>query len=166
MVSDTIRNAVWQELLDAARLARYYASLADRHRRKRRIIQLLLMAAATSGIVGVLDLVPAFMQQAAFAAVAILILWDLIGDYAGKAAVLDTIRIECTLLENQLLTLWLEVDQSDMEDADARRQCNTLRQGLSDATEPAGKVGVTVDARLNKTCAEDAYKVMQERFAT
>lgn len=134
------------------------------------MIQFLLMAAATSGIVGLLDLLPPVMQQAAAAAaaaaVAILVVWDFFGDYAGKAAILHGVCTECTRLENQLLTLWSEIDESDMEDADARRQCNMLRQGLSDATEPAGKVGVTVDAKLNKACTADTYRVMQERYVT
>ena len=124
------------------------------------------MAAAASGIVGVLDPVPAIVQPTAIAAIAILVAWDFFGDYARKAAVLHGVCTECTRLENQLLTLWSEIDESDIEDADARRQCNTLRQGLSDATEPAGKVGVTVDAKLNKACARDAYMFVQERFAT
>lgn len=166
MVSDTIRNAVWQELLDAARLVRYYASLADRHRRKRRIIQLLLMAAAASGIVGVLDPVPAIMQPTAIAAIAILVAWDFFGDYARKVAVLHVICIECNRIETQWQTLWLEIERPDLEDADAIRQCEMLGQRLNEVTGQAGMVGIQVDAQLNKTCAEDAYKVMRERFAT
>lgn len=166
MVSDTIRNAVWQEILDAARLARYYARLADRHRRKRRTIQLLLMAAAASGIVGVLDPVPAIIQPTAIAAVAILVAWDFFGDYARKAAVLHVICIECNQIETQWQTLWLEIERPDLEDRDAIRQCEMLGQRLNEVTGQAGMVGIQVDARLNKTCARDAYKVVQERFAT
>lgn len=170
MVSETTRNAVWQELLNAARLVRYYSSLADRHRRNGRIIQFLLMAAATSGIAGLLDLLPAFIQQtaaaAAAAAVAILVVCDFFGDYAWKAAVLHVICIECNRIESQWQTLWLEIDRPDLEDADALRQCETLGRRLNEITGQAGLVGVAVDAQLNKTCAEDTYKVMQERYAT
>ena len=165
MVSDTTRNAVWQELLDAARLARYYASLADRHLRKCRINRFLLMAAATCGIVGLLDPGLAFMQQAGAAAVAILVVCDFFGDFAKKAAVLHTICIECNRLESQWQDLWLEIDRPDLEDADALRQCEMLGQRLIDVTGQAGFVGVTVDAKLNQTCAADTYKVMRERFA-
>lgn len=165
MVSDTTRNAVWQELLDAARLARYYASLADRHRKKRRAVQFLLMVAATSGIIGLLGLLPEFVQRAAVAAIAIVVAWDFFGDYARKAAVLHTICIECNRLASQWQKLWLEIDRPDLEDADALRQCEMLGQRLIDVTGQAGLVGVTVDAKLNQTCAADTYKVMRERFA-
>lgn len=165
MVSDTTRNAVWQELLDAARLARYYASLADRHRRKRRIVQFLLMAAATSGIIGLLGLLPEFVQRAAVAAIAIVVAWDLFGDYAKKAAVLHTISIECNRIHSQWQNLWLEIDRPDLEDADALRQCEMLGRRLIEITGQAGLVGVDVDAKLNKTCAADTYKVMRERYA-
>ena len=166
MVSDTTRNAVWQELLDAARLVRYYSSLADRHRRKQRIMQILLMAAAISGIAALLDPLPAFMAQIAVAAIAILVTWDFFGDYARKAAVLHVICIECNRIESQWQTLWLEIDRPDLEDTDALRQCETLGRRLNEITGQAGLVGVAVDAQLNKTCAEDTYKVMQERYAT
>lgn len=166
MVSATTRNAVWQELLDAARFVRYYGELADRHRRKRWTIQFLLMVAATSGVAALLDPLPAFIHQVAAAAVAILVVWDFFGDYARKAAVLDVVRAECTRVENQLVTLWLEIDAIEAEDSDVLRQCNTLRQRLSDATDKPGQVGVTVKAKLNETCTVDAYKVVEERYAT
>ena len=166
MVSETTRNEVWQELLDAARLLRYYETLSDRHRRKHRIIQVLLMAAATSGIATVLDLMPGFTQQIAGAAVAILVVWDFNGDYAKKAAVLHAIYIECSRLESRWHKLWLEIDRPDLDDADALHQCEILGQRLLDITSEAGPAGVEIDAELNRTCAEDAYEVMRERYAT
>ncbi len=33
MVAEQTRNAIWQELLDVARLVRYYEALSDQHRR-------------------------------------------------------------------------------------------------------------------------------------
>lgn len=166
MVSETTRNAVWQELLDAARLVRYYTSLADRHCRKRRIMQSLLLAAATSGLVGLLGPLPEFMLQTAAATVAILVAWDSFGDYARKAAVLHAICIECNRIEGLWQRLWLEIDRPDLKDTDVLRQCETLGQRLNEITGQAGLVGVPVDAQLNKTCAEDAYKALQARYAT
>ena len=166
MVSDTTRNAVWQELLDAARLVRYYTNLADRYLKKRRTMQFLLIAAAASGIAGLLGPLPEFISRAAAAAVAILVVWDVFGDYARKAAVLHAISIECNRIESLWHALWLEIDRSDLEDADVLGQCKTLGQSLNDVTGRAGLVGVEVDAELNVSCAEETYKVMQERYAS
>ena len=166
MVSETTRNEVWQELLDASRLVRYYSKLSDRHSRNRRIVQFLLMAAATGGIATLVDLLPQFIQQIAAAAVAILVAWDFFADYAKKAAVLHAILIECNRLEGEWGDLWVGIDRSDLDDADVRQQCVLLGARLNDVTARAGLVGVHEDAELNKKCAEDAYTVMQDRYAT
>ncbi len=57
MVSDQIRNEVWQHLLDIARLVRYYAALSDRYRRNYTIVRFLLYAAAASGVAAFLEAV-------------------------------------------------------------------------------------------------------------
>lgn len=163
--SETTRNEVWQDLLDAARLSRYYQNLADRHQRRRRTIQFLLLAAATSGIATLQDLLPDPTQQIAAAAVAILVVWDFFGDHARKAAVLYAIRLECKRLESQWQKLWAAINRSALDDAEAIRQCEQLGQRLNEITGQAGLVGVEVDEELNRTCAEDAYKVVQERNA-
>ena len=166
MVSETTRNEVWQELLDASRLVRYYSKLSDRYSRNRRIVQFLLMAAATGGIATLVNLLPQFIQQIAAAAVAILVAWDFFADYAKKAAVLHAICIECNRLEGEWRQLWVDIDQSNLDDAGVRRQCASLRRRLNEVTARVGLVGVQEDAALNKQCAEDAYKVMQARYAT
>ena len=166
MVSETTRNEIWQQFLDVARLLRYYTRLSNRHRRKQQLIRILLLAAATSGIVALLDLLPAFMQELAAAAVAILVVWDSLGDYARKAAVLHAICIECNRIESQWQKLWLQIDRPDLDDEDALHQSDMLGERLNDITGRAGLVGVEFDTKLNRTCAEDAYKVMQERYAT
>ena len=148
MVSETTRNEIWQQFLDVARLLRYYTSLSNRHRRKQQLIRILLMAAATSGIVTLLDLLPAFMQELAAAAVAILVVWDSLGDYARKAAVLHAICIECNRLESRWHKLWFEIDRPDLDDADALHQCDELGQRLLDITSQAGPAGVEIDAEL------------------
>ena len=99
MVTEQTRNYVWQELLDAARLVRYYEALSDRHRRNHSRVRFLLLAAATGSIAALLDLIPESTQLFTSAWVALLVAWDFVSDYAKKAAVLHTISLECSALE-------------------------------------------------------------------
>ena len=99
MATEQTRNAVWQELLDVARLVRYYEVLSDRHRRNHSIVRFLLLAAAASGIAALLDVLPASVQLIAGGLVALLVVWDFIADYAKKATVLHALSLECSALE-------------------------------------------------------------------
>lgn len=166
MASEETRNAVWQELLDVARLVRYYSNLSDRHSRKQRMVRVLLLAVATSGIAALVDLLPPLTQDLVAAAVALLVGWDFAASYEKKAAALHAICIECTRLENEWRQLWEEIDRPELDDAEARRQCAQLSQKLNEATVRASLAGVQEDAKLNRKCAEDTYAVMLARYAT
>lgn len=58
MTTSQTRNAVWQELLDTARLVRYYEALSNRYRRYHWAVRFVLLLSASSGIVALLDLLP------------------------------------------------------------------------------------------------------------
>ena len=89
---ETTCNEVWHELLDAARLVMHFS---NRHRRNPRTVRFVPMAAATSYVVTLLNLLPEFMQQIDTAAIAILIGWDFFRDLASKDARVDTSCIKC-----------------------------------------------------------------------
>lgn len=165
MVSEETRNEVWQELLDVARLVRYYSNLSDRLSRKQRTVRLLLLAVATSGIAALVDLLPPLTQDFVAAAVAVLVVWDIFASYEKKAAALQAVCIECTRLEGEWRQLWVEIDQPDLDEPEARRQCVQLRQRLSEVAARASLAGVQEDAKLNRKCAEDTYEVMRARYA-
>ena len=166
MASEETRNAVWQEFLDVARLVRYYSNLSDRHRRKQWIVRVLLLAVASSSIAALVDLLPPLTRDFAAAAVAFLVVWDTFASYEKKAVALHAICIECTRLENEWRQLWEDIDRSDLNDEEARRQCAILSQKLNEATARVNLVGVQEDAKLNQKCAKDTYEVMRARYAT
>jgi hypothetical protein len=164
MVSDQTRNAIWQELLDVARLVRYYEALADRHRRLHRIIRFLLLAAAASGVVTLLNLLPVLIQSLAGGLIALLVVWDVLGDYARKAAVLHAISLECSHLEVEWQNLWGELET--ISDTEARRRNTSLAQRIAEITGWAGHADIRDDPKLNEQSAEAAYQIMASRHAT
>ena len=166
MASSETRSDVWQELLDAARLVRYYEALSDRHRIKHSIVRFLLLASAVGGIGALLDLLPDKAQLIAGALVALLVIWDFMADYAKKAAILHTISKECSDLEIKWQALWREVNRAESDDGEIRFQIEQLARRAREVTGRAGDADIRVDHKLNQKCAESAYKVTAERYAS
>ena len=166
MVSDQTRNAVWQEILDVARLVRYYEALADRHRFRHSMIRFLLLAAAAGGIAALLELLPPVAQLVAGGLVALLVVWDFISNYAKKAAVLHAISLECSYLENEWRELWLDINNGTTDEDDARNRNNRLARRIADVTGWAGHADIRENRKLNEKCEEAAYRVVVDQYAT
>ena len=165
MATEPTRNEVWQDYLDAARLVRYYEALSDRYRRNHSILRFLLLGAAAGGVGALLDLLPEITQLVAGGAVALLVAWDFVTDYAKKAAILHTIGVECSALEIEWRELWADVNERDLDDAEARRRNRELERRILIATGRSGYADVREDRELNEKCEKDAYRVMVERYA-
>ena len=166
MASNETRNEVWQELLDAARLVRYYEALSDRHRFKHSIVRFLLLASAVGGIGALLDLLPDNAQLIAGALVALLVVWDFMADYTKKAAILHTVSKECSDLEIKWRALWRDVNREDADDVEIRNQIEQLARRALAVTGRAGDADIREDQKLNEKCAESAYEVTADRYAS
>ena len=168
MVTPQTRNAVWQELLDTARLVRYYEALSDRYRRYHWAVRFVLLLSASSGIVALLDLLPESMRQpvqlTAGGFIALTVVWDFVSDYARKAAVLHAISMECSLVEVELKALWGELEHRS--DDEVRRNNTQLARKMTEVTGWAGQADVREDSKLNQACATSAYTVMKGQYAT
>lgn len=164
MVSEQTRHDVWQELLDAERLVRYYEVLAKRHRRWHLAIRFSLLLAATSGVASLLKVLPQSVQLVAGLALTVLVALDFALNAAGKTAVLNLIKIECRALGNEWKNLWAGLEH--ISDDEARRENERLAQKLAEVTGWAGQAEVGDDDALNEQCERVAYKVMSEDYAT
>lgn len=165
MVSDQIRNEVWQDLLDVTRLVRYYAALSDRYKRNYNIVRGLLLIAATSGIAAFLDALPSIAQLISGAGIALIVAWDFVSDYGRKAAVSHAIRLQCGELENEWRDLWRSVDDGTIANEEALHSNRQLLQRITSLTGNVGYADIREDHKLNETQAADAYKIMEERYA-
>lgn len=165
MVSDEIRNEIWQDFLDITRLVRYYGALSDRYKRNYNIVRVLLFAAATSGIAAFLDALPSIAQLISGVGIALIIAWDFVSDYRRKAAVLHAIRLQCGELENEWRALWRSVDDGTIANEEALKKNRQLLQRITSLIGNAGYADIREDHKLNETQAADAYKFMEERYA-
>ena len=90
---------------------------------------------------------------------------DFLADDANKAAVLDSIRRDCSDVGVELDALWGEVQADAVSDAEARRTLAGLSRRVARATDRAGSAHVPTDERLNAECEEAAFKAMEGRYA-
>ncbi len=83
MVSQLIRNEVWQEYLDVARLARYCDALANRNAGFRIVFRLILLLPLLTGLSILLDLLPNFVEMIMGGVVAIAVMLDMMFDFGN-----------------------------------------------------------------------------------
>ena len=164
-VSEATRNAVWQEMLDVARLVRYYERMAGRQQRRRHAVRFVLLVPALTGMAMVVRDLPEAVHVVSGAVIAFFVAWDLLADPANKAAVLDSIRRDCSEAEGDLDALWGEIQADAVSDAEARRTLAGLSRRVARATDRAGSAHVPTNERLNAECEEAAFKVMKDRYA-
>lgn len=163
MVSEQTRNGIWQDLLDAARLVRYYEALAARHLHQHLLIRMFLLLAAAGGMASLLELLPEYFQLLAGVGVTVLVALDFALNCARKTAVLNLIGIECTALENKWMDLWAKLDR--LGEDEALRETDQLARRLAEVTGWAGHAEIREDRALNERCEEVAFDVVASRYA-
>ncbi len=164
-VTGATRNAVWQEMLDVARLVRYYDRMASRQQQRHLGIRIVLFASATAGAASAVDALPEVVRIASGALIALRVAWDFLADYANKAAILGVIRGECSEVEDELAELWGKVQSDSADDGDAGRVLAGSKRRVTRVTARAGAANISTNERLNVRCEEDAFKALSERYA-
>ena len=173
MVTEQARKDVWEEMLDIARLVRYYEKLADRHRTQFYIARGTLVLSALIGTAVFLSQFKIFPQHIqeiiliiAGLALALATAWDIVANNARKAAVLHAISKECSLLEIEWRELWAEVNNHQSDDSAVREKNRRLARRLTKVTVWAGDADVRENRKLNEECESIAYKIMTEKYVT
>ena len=170
----SLRNAVWQQLLDSERMVRYYGEIADRYRWRQMVPRMIMAVAAIGGAVGfAIEAVPEFAAAKEWIYIPAILLmiaavvWDFMHDDGKKAAILYSISVECGEYETELLDLWRSVaDGTCTENAAVRTRLLEIEKGMNRVTDRAGYADVRVDEQLNTKTTREAYEVVTARLAT
>ena len=165
MVTEDTRNDVWQEYLDFARLVRYYEALAKRYSQIHLIIRYLLLLPFISSLALLFDFLTHPLQVLLGALIGIVVAADLVYRPTRKAAVAHIISIECSKLEIEWMQLWNNANARDSNDEDVQKRNDLLSKKLNEITGRAGEVGIHENRKLNMKCADDAYRIMSQKFA-
>ena len=172
MISSATRNAVWNDMLHARRLVRYYEEMSRRYRLYDSAIRWILLISA-SGITlkfATTKLRPMLPEDVAVWAEGVLglivvlaVLLDLFEQFGRKAEVLRTAGAQCSELASQWDKLWLDLNASEVKDADIRSRNAALDSRITLETDRAD-AKVRENRRVNLRCAAAADKEIRERF--
>ena len=170
MADASLRLAVWQSLLDAARFERYYGIRAETHRRHHRVLRFILLFVAVGGMARLLDVLPPTIvgpvAEVASIAIVGIVIWDFMADDGKKAAILHAISIECGEFELRLRSLWMSLNSGeDVDESAIRQELYAIEDGLLRVTARPGHADIAEHDRDNKRAAEDAYQNISDRFA-
>ena len=163
-VTDETRRAVWNDLLDVARVIRYAEDMESRYRFLHGLVRFSLLLSASGSVAAFLEALPADWQLYFGVAIGALVAADFMFDHATKIALLSATKRECQELETEWRQLWLDVDSPASADPGIRQRSVDLGRRFARATM-AMDAQVRVNARANERCTEAAYKITAERHA-
>lgn len=156
MVSPETREAIWIAMMHSARWGRYYGALANRYRRKERVVRAALLASVMGSVTTFVAALPPLVQAVFGVLVAGVLIADFVLRPAENATLLGLIRDECDQSKGALKELWLDVPS--IGDAEARRRLDELNRRLQHVTS---KDPVPEDAHVNLVSTEAVYEEMK-----
>ena len=173
MVTDQTRTAIWEDLWDAERYSRYYSSLSDSYRRRHRLTRFATLASVlveatvavsyvSTRVEGTWATILLVMIVALGIGIAVLVAWDAVSNYAEDAAALSWVSVDCALLNTQWADLWLDIESYAIDEQEARSR---QRELLQEFNTIAARIDVDLDEKMNEASAEEAEKVLRERYA-
>ena len=148
-VTEETRALVWNDLVDAARLGRYYQSLAKGYRRKQNIIHGALLLSATAGFATLFEFMPDWAQPLSAVFVAVFVVWEAVAKYPGKVAMLESVASQCGSLETEGHDLWASASEYRIKEDRAMESHRYLSRRLDEITGWPGKLDISDDESLN-----------------
>ena len=151
----------WATLLEAERLYRYYAELADRENRKRSAFGLAIEIGAF--VVAVLAFIQTWLivVGATATGVGIIAYWSNRKDYAQRSARAAITSDQCNEIASEMRRLWRNQEQVD------EQYVTRLEEKLEAATSTTKitSIGLPNDKTLNQKCTEKAYGIIVNEFS-
>ena len=160
MTTQIIRNEVWQNYLNASRLARYYSALADRYKSIYILSKAILNIPLLTHAILLFGLPPEIVGLV----IVLRNIANFIFNFAKKAKVLNLVSQECSSLENEYRDLWLAVENDELSDREVRERINQIEKKMIDVTNGSSNLKIKVDHKLNEKCTIETYKVMTDRY--
>lgn len=165
MTSERTRTEIWQGLWDAMRMSRYYLAIQQRHQTVDRVVVALLLVSGTGSVATLWSMMPDWSQAAFGMLIAVVTIWSALGRYSAKAAVAQSICLQCNDLAVEWRTLLAEVDGHRLDDAGAREALDRLDQKMNHVTARSGDVGLSTNDKINKRSAEEAGQELELSYA-
>ena len=164
-MTEQVRKDVWVALLDAARQTRYYGKQFERHSARQSIVDAVLVASGSLGLILVAAKMHPAIPIACVVIGSIVSLYARIGKHAQKAASVYWIRSACEDLEGQWEVLWTQVQGELIDEGEALATNQELQRQMRAVTSKASLVGLSVDEKLNSDAWLEAIRVKEQQYA-
>ena len=146
-------DSIWNGILDAGRLGRYYSALADKYRTKHRIVTVLIAVGASGAMASLLTRMPSEVSAVVMLVVAVAAIWSSYADYSGKAAMADAAASQYDDLAVEWRRLWYGEASVDQVTALQHKEVK-IASGLP----------LNEDKALNQKAQIDAYETIPLDF--
>lgn len=156
-----LRNEIWNQLLDAERLVRYYANRSQHYNMICWIMRGALWLLYIVGISAYFKFLPLYLNIILAVLLAVATVLNAVMGFEEKAAILRGISSRCNRLLDQCRDLWLETEEGIVEDDILRMKYRYLRDEQTAATEWAGLFGIPEDDDLNEKMAKKAFSIVE-----
>ena len=161
-----MRDEIWNQLVDAERLVRYYGDLAQHYNRCSWILRGVILLFCMAGITALLERIPEWANLIVYAVLAGAIVSEAIMNYEKKAALVGIIYIRCDKLLDQWRDLWNEIDRAEPVDEEViQEKYRRLRNDLTDVTGWVALCGISEHKRIHKKATKKAYETIQGYYA-
>ena len=160
VISDSLRNSVWNELYDNERVSRYYQEILKKHK----VIDwtfksLTAMLALSIAFLQFIDSLPIFEVISVLSFLCSYVIGWAFGSV--KVSVLTQARSGCSTIQSMLEDLWRDVESSATDDKSVRfRLSQILKTKDAMVNNPILKAKFTEDRKLNIKCAKEARQNM------
>ena len=159
MVTEATKVAVWQGLLTATRVSRYYSAIYDRHLKRKH------WQNTVEGCAGILALGSFISPWTVFVPIAgaLLILVLVLGRYwTNQAALLSSVDHDLAEISMKYKQLFEQANADQIEESVARYAHTSLSQMI---VSTCARVDVPLDEKLSQKTQEEAYSVAEGWYA-
>ena len=168
MISDVARAEVWQSILEANRMCRYYEVIHSRNVHLFFVTRFLTLALISGGAAALLDVVPyteGIVPKAIIVTLAIMLtIWDAIANYQKKAAIAYVVKMHSARVRARLQCIWIDVENNRISESELQPKIRDISLELSEIEGMAGAGDLPVNHRINKKTTRDAYEFAKSRY--
>lgn len=171
MISETLRNDIWNNMGDTIRQSLYYAELAQKMEQNNfRMRIVLAVAGGTSALVSAniypeswaIQLRVAQVGTGAF--ISLLIALSFAFAFDKKAGILHAVTTDIMLLRRDWKALWMEMEAGEIDEKTLRMRNRLLGERLEHLSSRADFAGVKDDDQLDIISSQRVERIMINEF--
>ena len=156
-VTEHTKDRLWQDMLDLARLTRYYEFQTNDLTRNHRIARLMLLVGAGATLTLAVGDLPAWVGVSGSAILLVTTAVEFIWDWGTRASLSHAINLECCVIEKDYEDLWSRVSTGQVDEAECLQRVNQFSLRVIAAA--------ALISGTNKKINERAFEVAKEVLA-